>query len=114
MSQSTIRRTAPSPSPRPRLHGWDVRRLFRRHHEDPPALRTARRITIGVMGSTVLLIGAALFILPGPGFPILLAGLAILGTEFVWARRLMRRSKVQVERGTRWWNRWWKKFRGKP
>lgn len=114
MSQSTVRRVplpaTPPPAP---LRGWDIRRLFRRHHQDPPALKTVRRAIIAVMGGTVVLLGIAMLVLPGPGVLIGLAGLAILGTEFVWARRLVRRSRAQVERGSRWWNRWWKKLRGK-
>jgi len=56
-------------------------------------LKTARRLVILVVGSTVLLIGVALIVLPGPAILVIPAGLAILGTEFLWARRLLRRMK---------------------
>ena len=38
-------------------------------------------------GGAVLLVGMALLVLPGPAFVVIPAGLAILATEFEWARR---------------------------
>jgi len=52
-----------------------------------------KRICIAVIGGTVLAFGVVLLVLPGPGLPIIVAGLAILATEFFWARRAMRRAK---------------------
>lgn len=49
--------------------------------------KVARRIVIAVIGITVLLIGIALLVLPGPAFVVIPTGLAILGLEFAWARR---------------------------
>ena len=57
-------------------------------------LRHGRRVAIFLLGSTVLLIGLLLLILPGPGILVLLAGLAILAVEFAWARRWLRRGRV--------------------
>ena len=57
------------------------------------ALRFARKVAVAVIGSTVLLFGIALIVLPGPAFVVIPLGLAILATEFVWARRLLRRVK---------------------
>jgi uncharacterized protein (TIGR02611 family) len=48
--------------------------------------RIARRIAVAVVGTTVLLIGIALLVLPGPAFLIIPLGLAILAIEFAWAR----------------------------
>lgn len=48
--------------------------------------RLARRIVIGVVGTTVVLIGIVMLVTPGPGLVIIPAGLAILGMEFAWAR----------------------------
>jgi tellurite resistance protein TerC len=56
-------------------------------------LRTARRIAVGVIGATVLVIGLAMLVLPGPGIVVLACGLAILATEFVWARRWLARIR---------------------
>jgi len=41
----------------------------------------------------VLLVGVAMLVLPGPGLIVAPAGLAILATEFVWARRLLARVR---------------------
>ena len=61
------------------------------------ALRQARRLIVLVIGITVLAVGIALLVLPGPAFVVIPIGLAILGTEFVWARRLLHNLK---ERGS--------------
>lgn len=54
-----------------------------------------RRITISVVGVSILLVGAALLFLPGPGLLTIIAGLAVLGTEFerprAWVRSLRER-----------------------
>jgi hypothetical protein len=52
-----------------------------------------KKIAIAIIGGTVLLVGVALLVLPGPGIPLLIAGLAILATEFVWARTAVRKAK---------------------
>jgi len=52
-----------------------------------------RRTLVAVVGTTILLIGLLLVFLPGPGALVILLGLAVLGSEFVWARRLIRRAK---------------------
>jgi uncharacterized protein (TIGR02611 family) len=52
-----------------------------------------KKIVVALMGGTVLLVGIALLVLPGPGLPIVAAGLAILASEFVWARRALRSAK---------------------
>lgn len=61
-------------------------------------LRRIRRIFIGVIGFTVLLIGVAMIVLPGPAIVVIPLGLAILATEFVWARRLLKRIKDKIQR----------------
>ena len=55
--------------------------------------KLARRIVITVVGVTVLLIGLALIVLPGPAFVVIPAGLAILSLEFAWARHWLRKLK---------------------
>ena len=50
------------------------------------AYRNARRVVIGVVGGTVLLIGLVLVVLPGPAFVVIPIGLGILSLEFAWAR----------------------------
>jgi uncharacterized protein (TIGR02611 family) len=53
----------------------------------------ARKVIVGVIGGTVLAIGILLIVLPGPAFVVIPVGLGILATEFLWARRLLRRIK---------------------
>jgi uncharacterized protein (TIGR02611 family) len=61
-------------------------------------LKKVKRIIIGVIGTTILLIGLALIVLPGPAFIVIPLGLAILATEFAWARRLLKKVKQQIDR----------------
>ncbi len=64
-------------------------------------LRYLWRIVILVVGTTVLLLGAALLVLPGPVFVVIPLGLAILATEFAWARRCLHHTRDGVQRGVR-------------
>jgi uncharacterized protein (TIGR02611 family) len=57
------------------------------------ALAAARKVAVLIVGTAVLVIGVALVVLPGPSFLVIPAGLAILATEFDWARRLLRYAK---------------------
>lgn len=57
------------------------------------SLKTIKRITILVVGGTVLAIGVAFLVLPGPAFIVIPAGLAILAIEFAWARRWLRKAR---------------------
>lgn len=56
--------------------------------------RTARRIFIGLIGGTVILLGVVTLVTPGPAFIIIPAGLAILALEFTWARRTLKRLRT--------------------
>lgn len=62
-------------------------------------LTSLRKLVIGIIGGTVLLIGIALIVLPGPAFIVIPIGLAILATEFAWARSALNRAKAMVGRG---------------
>ena len=64
----------------------------------PLLIRQAKKLIVGVIGFTVLFIGIAMLVLPGPAFLIIPAGLAILATEFVWARNLLRRVKDTINK----------------
>lgn len=58
---------------------------------------TVRRTIVAVTGTTLLLLGAALVVLPGPfTLPLVVAGLAVLGTEFTWAERLLTKGREKV------------------
>jgi tellurite resistance protein TerC len=53
-----------------------------------------RKLIVGLIGGTILLIGIALIVLPGPAFIVIPIGLAILATEFAWARRMGIRARA--------------------
>lgn len=57
-----------------------------------------RRVVVAVIGFTVLLIGVAMVVLPGPAVLVIPLGLAILATEFVWARRLLDKARATISR----------------
>ena len=61
-------------------------------------LTQARRLIVVVVGFTILFAGVAMIVLPGPAFIVIPIGLAILATEFIWARRLLDRVKERIER----------------
>ncbi|MSR42393.1 MAG: hypothetical protein EXS10_10930 [Phycisphaerales bacterium] len=66
------------------------------HRVNAPATgpyRTFRRVGIFIIGGTVLLIGVALLVLPGPAFIVIPSGLAILAIEFAWAKRWLDKVK---------------------
>jgi uncharacterized protein (TIGR02611 family) len=62
------------------------------------ATRVIKRIVVAVIGGTVLLVGVALIVLPGPAFLVIPAGLAILALEFAWARRWLKKARDYFER----------------
>jgi uncharacterized protein (TIGR02611 family) len=55
-----------------------------------------RKLIVGVIGGTIVLIGVAMIVLPGPAFIVIPVGLGILATEFAWARRAVRRARVMI------------------
>lgn len=61
------------------------------------SLTKARRLIIAVIGFTVLLVGMALLVLPGPAMMVIPVGLMILATEFIWARTLLKRVKTGMQ-----------------
>jgi uncharacterized protein (TIGR02611 family) len=46
-----------------------------------------KRSVVAVVGGLLTLTGVALLVLPGPGFVLVAAGLAVLATQFAWAKR---------------------------
>jgi len=75
----------------------------------PTPARTVKRFFVALIGFTVLLLGVFMIVLPGPALIVIPAGLAILATEFIWARRALRKCKgvvVSVQRKP-----WFRRFR---
>ena len=56
---------------------------------DRPTADFAYRIIVGIVGLAVLCVGILAIPYPGPGWAIVFVGLAILATEFDWARRAL-------------------------
>lgn len=54
-----------------------------------------RRIVISVVGFSVVIIGVLMIVLPGPAVVVIPIGLSILGLEYAWARRWLRKAKEQ-------------------
>ena len=74
------------------------RAFFARHR----TLNLTYRIVVGVVGAAIVLGGIVLIPLPGPGWLIVFAGLALLSTEFEWAGRLLDFARRQVLGWTDW------------
>ena len=55
--------------------------------------KQAKRLVMIVIGFTILSLGIAMLVLPGPGVITIIGGLAILATEFVWAKSLLQHMK---------------------
>lgn len=60
------------------------------------------RVVVGVLGASVVLVGLALVPLPGPGWLVVFLGLAVLGSEFRWARRLQAFARRHVHAWSEW------------
>ena len=67
-----------------------------------PGLNLAYRIVVAVVGTAVLATGILAIPYPGPGWLILFAGLAILGTEFAWAKRALRQVRARYDAWIGW------------
>jgi len=63
-------------------------------------VRTARRLGILLVGTGIIVLGIVLIPLPGPGWAVVIAGLAVLATEFTWAERLLEFAKRHAAKAT--------------
>jgi uncharacterized protein (TIGR02611 family) len=70
-----------------------------------------RRIIVAVVGGVVLVIGLVMLILPGPAFLVIPLGLAILASEFPWARRWLSKARTWFsavrKKMAAWRRKWW-------
>jgi len=55
-----------------------------------------KRIAILLIGTSVVIVGIIMIFTPGPAVVVIPAGLAILATEFLWARRLLNYFKHKL------------------
>lgn len=58
--------------------------------------KLARRIAVTLVGSTVLLLGVVMIVMPGPAVVFIPVGLTILGLEFAWARSWLKRLRETI------------------
>jgi len=63
--------------------------------------KAARRIVIGVVGATVVVLGVVMLVTPGPAFVVIPIGLAILSLEFTWARIWLRKLRRVISNSGR-------------
>jgi uncharacterized protein (TIGR02611 family) len=51
--------------------------------------RAVRRGGVFLIGMALLVAGAAMLVLPGPGIAVILLGLVVLSAEFQWAKKVL-------------------------
>ena len=78
-----------------RKRAWQQRLNERLGLDRMPVIR---KVVYSVVGVTVVLIGVVMIVLPGPAVVVIPLGLAILASEYAWARRVIRRGRVFVGR----------------
>jgi hypothetical protein len=61
-------------------------------------LRKLKLAIIATIGFSIVGIGIAMIVLPGPAVIVIPIGLGILATEFVWAKNLLKHAKGIVSR----------------
>ena len=66
--------------------------------ETTKVLPGIKRIATAVAGGAVVLVGVALLVLPGPGLVVIALGLALLATEFTWAKDLLKKARAAIAR----------------
>jgi uncharacterized protein (TIGR02611 family) len=72
---------------------------------DKPVAEFGYRITVAIIGLAVLAVGILAIPYPGPGWAIVFVGLAILATEFEWARRLLAYTRKRYDKVMAWFRR---------
>jgi len=58
-----------------------------------------KTVVIAVLGGLLTLAGIGLLVLPGPGFVLVAAGLAVLATRFTWAKKPLDYAKEKAQDG---------------
>ncbi len=69
-----------------------------------PILGWMYRFGVGLVGAVVTIAGLIMVPAPGPGWLVVFAGLAILATEFSWAKRLLDFGRAKFKAWVRWMN----------
>ncbi|MBB3677453.1 PGPGW domain-containing protein [Modestobacter versicolor] len=58
-----------------------------------------KTVAIAVLGGLLTLAGIGLLVLPGPGFIVIFAGLAVLATRFSWAKKPLDYAQDKAQQG---------------
>lgn len=80
-------------------------RIFRAGVARNPVLDMTYRITAGVLGTAIVVIGIIALPAPGPGWAIIFLGLGVLAAEFHWAKRLLHWVRVRYDAWVAWMGR---------
>ena len=80
-------------------------RAWRARIDERPALRKTYKTGVGVLGTVVLALGILAIPYPGPGWAIVFVGLAILASEFTWAKRVLHYARGKYDAWTDWLRR---------
>jgi uncharacterized protein (TIGR02611 family) len=86
----------------------DVKRRWARWRDrlrERPKAEFSYRIAVAVIGLAILGVGILAIPYPGPGWAIVFVGLAILATEFDWARRLLAYTRERYDKVMAWFKR---------
>lgn len=71
-----------------------------------PTYLLIRRVVVFILGVSIVAIGVVMIVTPGPAIVVIPAGLALLATEFLWARRLLQKMKDRITDGEYFtWNK---------
>lgn len=60
--------------------------------------RNSWRATVSLVGFGLLVLGAIMMVTPGPGLIVIIAGLAVLATQYAWAERALDAAKERAAR----------------
>jgi len=63
-------------------------------------LKKLKRFFVAVIGTTILFIGIAMIVLPGPAIVVIPIALGILATEFAWACKVLQTVRERIRRST--------------
>ena len=67
------------------------------HHSWKHLPHPIRWVVVATIGGTLLLAGIIFLVIPGPGLPLVIAGLAVLASEFAWANYMLSRIKEKSQ-----------------
>lgn len=78
-------------------------------HDPPTVQRWLKRRGVEILGWTLVVLGVAALVLPGPGLLLLVSGFALLATRYTWAKNRLLPLKARAIRvaikGVRTWPR---------